>query len=155
MSCGGNFFLCDQNYITDGAVLALCLACLGAGRGNCRVDDLSMSRGGNFFLRDQDCITDGAVLALCLTCLGAGRRDCRVDDLGMSRGRDCFTALQQLSADAAIGVAAVAIFRTGRGAHVPQLLGVSILTENGHPNENGIAVNRGGILPNCFLVARI
>ena len=40
-------FLCNKNLIADGAVFTLSLAGCGAGRLDCRVDDLGVSLGGN------------------------------------------------------------------------------------------------------------
>lgn len=47
VSLGGNLSLCNDDLFADGAVLAFGLAGLGAGRLNCRINDLGMALGGD------------------------------------------------------------------------------------------------------------
>ena len=85
----GNLFLCNKNFVADGAMFALGLAGCGAGWLDCRVDDLGVSLRGNFLLCNDDRVADRAMFALALTGLGAGGFHCRVNDLGVSlRGND-------------------------------------------------------------------
>ena len=75
-----NFSLRNKNFVTDGAVLALRLARLHAGRFDRLVDHFRMALGRNSFLRDENLSTDGAVLALCQAWLCAGRSDRFIND---------------------------------------------------------------------------
>ena len=90
MSLGGNFFLLNNNFVADGAVLAFRQTRLGAGRSLCCVNDFGVPLGWNLFLCNDDLIADGAVLALSLAGFGASRLNSRINDLGMSLGRDFF-----------------------------------------------------------------
>ena len=47
VALGGNLFLCYKHFIANRAMFALGLAGFGAGRFDCRVDDLGVSLGGN------------------------------------------------------------------------------------------------------------
>ena len=57
MSLRGNLCLCHENLIANGAVLALGLTWLGAGGGDCRVDDLGVSLRGNLLHAGENCVT--------------------------------------------------------------------------------------------------
>ena len=83
-------------------MLALRLTGLGAGRLDCRVNDLGVPLCGNDHLRNDDLVADGAVLALRLTGLGAGRLDCGVNDHGVSLGGDFFQAGENRTANRAL-----------------------------------------------------
>ena len=67
-------------------MLAFRQAGLGAGRLNCRINDLGMSLGGDHFLGNEYSIADGAVLAFRQARLGAGRSLCCVNDFGVPLG---------------------------------------------------------------------
>ena len=102
MSLGGDHFLRNDDCVADGAVLALRLTGLGAGRLDCGVNDHGVSLGGDHFLRNDDLVADGAVLALRLTGLGAGGLGCGVNDYGVSLGGDLFQAGEDCVADRAL-----------------------------------------------------
>ena len=79
--------LCNENLITDRAVLALGLAGLCTGGLDRRVNDLGVTLGGDFLLLNENLITDRAMLALSFAGLCAGRLDCFVNDLGVRTRR--------------------------------------------------------------------
>ena len=105
--------LCNENYITDRAVLAFGFAGGGAGCRDCLVDNLSVSSGRDGLLCNEDYITDRAVLALGLAGGGAGGGYFLVDDLGVSLGV-CVVVLVAVGATGA-GVGGVALGGTGGG----------------------------------------
>ena len=85
---GRDFLLCNENRITNRAVLAFGLAGFRAGGRNRRVSDLGVPLGRDFRLCNENLIADRAVLSLSLAGLCAGRLDCCVGDLGVTLGRD-------------------------------------------------------------------
>ena len=115
VALGGNHFLCNDNLVADGAVLAFGLAGLGAGRSLCCVNDFGVSLGGNHFLCKEYLVTDGAVLALSLAGLGAGSLDCRVNDHGVSLGGDGLAVCDLFVTILAVGIAGVAGLGAGGG----------------------------------------
>ena len=92
----------NDDLVADGAVLALRLTGLGAGRLDCRVNDLGVPLSRDDFLRDDDLAADRAVLTLRLTGLGAGRFDCGVNGHGVPLGRDFFQAGEDRTANRAL-----------------------------------------------------
>ena len=112
MSLGGDHFLRNDDLAADGAVLALRLTGLGAGRLDCGVNDHGVSLGRDHSLRNDDLVADRAVLALRLTGLGAGGPDCGVNDHGVPLSRDHFLRNDDLAADGAV----LALRLTGLGA---------------------------------------
>ena len=80
---GRDFRLCNENRITNRAVLAFGLAGSRAGGRNCRVSDLGVTLGRDLRLCNENLITNRAVLALGLAGLCAGGRNCRVNGLGV------------------------------------------------------------------------
>ena len=101
--------------IADGAMLTLGLAGLGAGRCNCRINDLGMSLGGNHFLCLNDRVADRAVLAFGQASLGAGCLNSRVNDFGMARRRDLFHTGYRSAADRALRAGFMASLGAGSG----------------------------------------
>ena len=83
---GRDFLLCNENCITDRAVLALSHAGSRASGRNCFVSDLGVPVGRDFLLCNENCITDRAVLSLSLAGFRAGGRNCFVNDLGVAVG---------------------------------------------------------------------
>ena len=98
MPLGGNNFLLNNNFVADGAVLALGQSRLCAGRLYSGINDLRMPLGGNFFHPGKYCITIQALCTRLVTGLGAGcsfffdcndiPMPCRTYCLGL-----CFTAI--------------------------------------------------------------
>ena len=86
MTVGQDHRLCNENLITDRAVLAFGLAGHCTGRLDRRVNDLGVALGGDFLLLNENLITDRAMLALSFAGLCAGRLDCFVKDLGVAVG---------------------------------------------------------------------
>ena len=74
MSLRGNLCLCHENLIANGAVLALGLAWLGAGGGDCRVDDLGVPLRGNLLHAGENCVTLRALGTDFVSGLSAGCR---------------------------------------------------------------------------------
>ena len=74
MSLRGNLCLCHENLIANGAVLALGLTWLGAGGGDCRVDDLGVSLRGNLLHAGENCVTLRALGTGFVSGLSAGCR---------------------------------------------------------------------------------
>ena len=105
--------LCRQHFITYAAVAAFRQTVLGAGRCNCCIRYLLVTRGGNNFLFHQHFLTYAAVLSFGFTVLGAGRGNCCIYYHGMTR---CFEALPLLH-DLTTGIAflfrGITIFCTG------------------------------------------
>ena len=96
-------------------MLTLGLAGLGAGRCNCRINDLGMSLGGNHFLCLNDRVADRAVLAFGQASLGAGCLNSRVNDFGMARRRDLFHTGYRSAADRALRAGFMASLGAGSG----------------------------------------
>ena len=111
---GRDFLLCNENCITDRAVLAFGLAGSRAGRLDCRVNDLGVTLGRDLLLCNENRITDRAVLALGLAGLRAGGRNCFVSDLGVTLGRDLRLCNDNLITDRAVLALGLAGFRAGR-----------------------------------------
>jgi len=86
----GNFLLRSQDFIADGAVLALGQTGLGAGGFRSLVDDLAVPLGRNLLLRSQHLIADGAVRSFRQASLGAGRLYPLVGHFGVSKSGDSF-----------------------------------------------------------------
>ena len=83
-----DFGLRFQNFLANGAMLAIRQAGLGAGGIIALVDNLGMTLCGDFLLGNQDFLANGAMLALGLTRLGAGRLHLLVDYFRMSQSGD-------------------------------------------------------------------
>ena len=96
-------------------MLAFGLAGFGAGRFDCRVDDLGVTLRGNFLLCNDDRVADRAVLALGLTGLGAGGLNCRVNDLGVSCCGNFLHAGESRAADRALRAGCVSGLGAGCG----------------------------------------
>ena len=86
VTLGGDFLLCNENRITNRAVLSLSLAGFRAGGRNCFVNDFSVAVGRDFLLCNENLIADRAMLAFGLAGFRAGRLDCFVNDLGVAVG---------------------------------------------------------------------
>ena len=104
--------LSDQNFVTDGAMLALGQAGFGAGGCHCRIDHFGVTLGRDNFLSDQNFVTDRAVLAFGQTGFGAGGFLGLVDHFGVTLGRDNFLSDQNFVTDRAV----LAFGQTGFGA---------------------------------------
>ena len=102
---GRDDLLRNEYLVADGAVLALRLTGLGAGRLDCRVNDLGVPLCGNDHLRNDDLVADRAVLALRQTGLRAGGLDCGVNDHGVPLGGDFFQAGEDRTANRALRAA--------------------------------------------------
>ena len=96
---GRDLRLCNDNLITDRAVLAFGLAGLCTGGLDRRVNDLGVPLGQDHRLCNENRITGRAVLAFGLAGSRAGRLDCRVNDLGVTVG----FALRDLTNRAGLG----------------------------------------------------
>ena len=90
VSLGGNFLLCNDDLVADGAVLALGLAGFGAGGLNCRVDDLSVPLRGYFLHARESLAADRAFFAGFMTSLGAGCGLLGNFNGSMTGSSDCF-----------------------------------------------------------------
>ena len=98
----GNFLLRSQDFIADGAVLALGQTGLGAGGFRSLVDDLAVPLGRNLLLRSQHFIADGAVRSFRQAGLGAGRLYPLVGHFGVSKSGDFFLRGQHFAASGAV-----------------------------------------------------
>ena len=87
MALGRNNILRNQNFIADGAVLALSQTGFRAGGFNRRVDHFRMALGRNNILLNQNFIADRAVLAFGQAGFRAGGFNRRVDHFRMTLGR--------------------------------------------------------------------
>ena len=72
MTLGGEFLLCNDDRVADGAVLALGLAGFRAGRLDPCVNDLGVSLGGDFLAILHLLVADGAVGIAGVAILSAG-----------------------------------------------------------------------------------
>ena len=147
MTLGSNNFLCGQNSVTDGAVLALCQTGLGTGGFHSCVDHFGVTLGSNNFLCGQNGITDGAVLAFCQTGLGTGSFHSCVDHLGVTLGSNNFLCGQNGITDGAV----LALCQTGLGAgsfhSCVDHFGVTLGSNNFLCGQNGIT--DGAVLTFC------
>ena len=148
VAVGRDFLLCNENCITDRAVLAFGLAGLRAGRLDCRVNDLGVTLGRDLRLCSENLITDRAMLALGLAGLCTGGLDCRVNDLGVPLDRDRLLCNENLSADRAMLAFGLAGFRAGgRNCRVNDL-GVAVgFALRDLTNRAGFRSCAGSILP--------
>ena len=87
MALGGNDSLSNQNFVADGAVLALSQTGFRAGGFNRRVDHFRMALGGNDSLSNQNFVADGTVLTLSQTGFCAGRINSGIDHFRMALSR--------------------------------------------------------------------
>ena len=104
--------LSDQNFVTDGAMLALGQAGFGAGGCHCRIDHFGVTLGRDNFLSDQNFVTDRAVLAFGQTGFSAGGFLGLVDHFGVTLGQDNFLSEQNIAAYRAV----LALGQAGFGA---------------------------------------
>ena len=109
-----DYFLFNNDFVANRAMLAFRQARLGAGRSLCCVNDFGVTLGWNLCLCNDDLIADGAVLALSLAGFGAGRLNCRINDLGMALGRDLFLGNEYSIADGAVLAFGQTSLRAGR-----------------------------------------
>ena len=112
MALGIHSLLLNQNFVADGAVLALGQAGLGAGSLNSLINDLGVAQGIHGLLCLNHHAADGAVLALSLTGLGAGSLNSLVNDLGVAQFGHII-AKMHLTADGA-SISGIAVRSAGR-----------------------------------------
>ena len=99
---GWNLCLCNDDRMTDGAVLAFRLARLRAGWGLCCIDYFCVALGGDHFLRNEDFVADRAADAIRQTRFGAGRRLARNSLLGVAGRGNHFLRNENLVANGAV-----------------------------------------------------
>ena len=113
VALGGNLFLFNNDFVADGAVLALGLAGLGAG--GCLAGDrlLGVAVGGDFLLCNEYLVADGTLGAVRQAGLGAG--GCLAGDrlLGVFLGGDDRALGDFLAADGADRITGVAVLGAG------------------------------------------
>ena len=139
VTLGRDHFLFNNDFVADGAVLALGQASLGTGSRNSRIDDLGVGDGGNRLLCNKNLIADEAVLALGQAGFGAGRLDGRVDNLGMTLGGDFLLCNDDLVADRAVLTLGQASLGAGRCNCRVDDLGMTGCGDLFHAGENCIA----------------
>ena len=155
MTLGWNLCLCNENLVTDGAMLTLGLAGCGAGSCNSFVDHLGMALGGDFFHTGENRLTNGALRTRLVAGLGAGGRLLRHVNDGVAGGSDCF-GLGCIANCAGVGLDTdVQTGRRGRNhAFVPAVaLGLNgftlgdLLAADGADRITGVAgLGAGGVL---------
>ena len=85
MSGCKNYFLCNENLITYGTVLAFCLTIGSTGCGNSNVNHFGMTKCRNNLLRNESLATSTTVLAFCLTIGSTGRSYSRVNNFFVTK----------------------------------------------------------------------
>ena len=73
VALGGNLFLCNEDFVTDGAVLAFRQAGRSAGRLDCLINHFRVTLRGNSFLRGNHLTADRALLSVRQTSFRTGR----------------------------------------------------------------------------------
>ena len=94
--------LCNQNLVTNRAVLAFGLALFGAGGRHGGVDGFGMTKSCDLVLHYQNLITNCAVLAFGFALLGTGGRNGGIDGFGMTKSCDLVLHYQNLIANRAV-----------------------------------------------------